>query len=91
MRRMRVSNGAINWDDFDGAPVASLLAQFRMSDIERNCDDLAQEFLRQFAFNVVIDVSRRELEALYGIEEGIARGLWLESSPPDSKRKKPSG
>ena len=35
MRRMRVSNGAINWDDFDGAPVASLLAQFRMSDIER--------------------------------------------------------
>ena len=27
-------------------------------------DDLAQEFLRQFAFNTVIDVSRRELEAL---------------------------
>ena len=26
--------------------------------------DLAQEFLRQFAFNTVIDVSRRELEAL---------------------------
>ena len=31
------------------------------------------------------------VQALYGIEEGIARGLWLESSPPDSKRKKPSG
>ena len=27
-------------------------------------DDLAQEFFRQFAFNTVIDVSRRELEAL---------------------------
>ena len=28
-------------------------------------DDLAQEFLRQFAFNTVIDVSRREIEALH--------------------------
>ena len=27
-------------------------------------DDLAQEFLRQYAFNNIIDVSRRELEAL---------------------------
>ena len=27
-------------------------------------DDLAQEFLRQFSFNTVVDVSRRELEAL---------------------------
>ena len=27
-------------------------------------DDLAQEFLRQFSFNTIIDVSRRELEAL---------------------------
>ena len=35
MRRMRVSNGAISWDDFDGAPVASLSTQFRMPDIER--------------------------------------------------------
>ena len=35
MRRMRVSNGAINWDDVDGAPVANLPAQFRMPDIER--------------------------------------------------------
>ncbi|RVW61815.1 hypothetical protein CK203_065642 [Vitis vinifera] len=116
----------------------------------RTWDDLAQEFLRQFAFNTVIDVSRRELEALrqgpdesvtsfisrwrekiaqivdrpsekdqismilrslqprhlmgfphtdfgslvqalYGIEEGIARGLWPESSPSDSKVKKPLG
>ena len=114
---MRTLDGAITWDDFDGAPVASLPAKFRMLEIERytgigcprihlklystvirahgldevhmvmlfpmslssatqrwfasldvSCrgtwDDLAQEFLRQFAFNIVIDVSRRELEAL---------------------------
>ena len=31
---------------------------------------MAQEFFRQFAFNTVIDVSRRELEALrQGLEE----------------------
>ena len=30
----------------------------------RTWDDLAQEFLRQFSFNTVIDVSRKELEAL---------------------------
>ena len=26
--------------------------------------DLAQEFLKQYSFNIVVDVSRRELEAL---------------------------
>ncbi|RVW89169.1 hypothetical protein CK203_040234 [Vitis vinifera] len=31
------------------------------------------------------------VQALYVIEEGIARGLWSESSPIDSKGKKPSG
>ncbi|RVW29020.1 hypothetical protein CK203_088882 [Vitis vinifera] len=30
----------------------------------RTWDDLAQEFLRQFSFNIVVDVSRRELKAL---------------------------
>ena len=35
MKQMRVSDGAINWNDFDGAPVASLPAQFRMLKIER--------------------------------------------------------
>ncbi|KAL6312324.1 hypothetical protein AAG906_007997 [Vitis piasezkii] len=35
-------------------------------------DDLAQEFLRQFAFNTIIDVSRRELEVLrQRLEESI--------------------
>ena len=119
----------------------------------RTWDDLTQEFLRQFAFNIVIDVLRRELEALrqrlkesvtsfisrwrekiseiidrsskneqismimrslqpkfarhlmrfphtnfgsllqalYGIEEGITRGLWLEYSSTNSKGKKPLG
>ena len=31
------------------------------------------------------------VQALYGIDEGIARGLWLKSSPSDSKGKKPLG
>ena len=30
----------------------------------RTWDDLAQDFLRQFAFNTVIDISMRELETL---------------------------
>ncbi|RVW26199.1 hypothetical protein CK203_107674 [Vitis vinifera] len=80
MRQMRVSDGSVVWDDFGGMPVASLPAKFRMPDIEsgaaqrwfaslessrrRTWDDLAQEFLRQFSFNTVVDVSRRELEAL---------------------------
>ena len=35
-------------------------------------DDLAQQFLGQFAFNTVIDISRRELEALrQGPEESV--------------------
>ena len=36
----------------------------------RTWDDLAQEFLRQFAFDIVIDVSRREFEALQYDHEG---------------------
>ena len=31
------------------------------------------------------------VQGLYGIEEGIARGLWPESSHTDSKGKKPLG
>ena len=29
------------------------------------------------------------VQALYAIEKGIARGLWADSSPPDSKGNKP--
>ena len=35
MRQMRISDGAISWDDFDEALVASLLAQFKMPEIEK--------------------------------------------------------
>ena len=31
------------------------------------------------------------VQALYGIEKDIARGLWPKSAPSDSKGKKPSG
>ena len=31
---MRTSDGAITWEDFDGAPMTSLLAKFRMPKIE---------------------------------------------------------
>ncbi|KAL6319653.1 hypothetical protein AAG906_026692 [Vitis piasezkii] len=192
MRQLRVSNGEMVWDDFDGLPMASLPTKFRMPEIKRytgigcprihlrlyssvmrahgldeaqmimlfpmtlsgaaqrwfasldvSChrtwDDLAQEFLRQFAFNIarhdetttsfisrwrekiaqIIDrpserdqiimimrslqprfarhlmgfphVDFRSLvQALYGIEEGITRGLWTDSFPLDSKGKKPA-
>ncbi|RVW20493.1 hypothetical protein CK203_115056 [Vitis vinifera] len=62
----------------------------------RTWDDLEQEFLRQYSFNTVVDISRRELEALrqrpdepsMALRKGIARGLWADSSPSDSKEKK---
>ena len=34
---------------------------------------------------------RALIEALYAIEEGISRGLWSDSSPFDSKGKRPLG
>ncbi|WJZ97113.1 hypothetical protein VitviT2T_015745 [Vitis vinifera] len=203
MRSLHVSDRIMGWDGYDDMPVAALLVEFRMPDIERytgiGCPrihlqlystvmrghrldeaqmimlfplslsstaqrwfasldpsrrrtwaDLGQEFIRQYSFNTIVDVSRRELEALrqgpdetvtsfisrwrekiaqiidrpserdqismimrnlqphfarhlmgfpqtdfgslvqalYGIEEGISRGLWADSSPSDSKGKK---
>ncbi|RVW63093.1 hypothetical protein CK203_057475 [Vitis vinifera] len=35
LRQMRTSDGAITWEDFDGALVASLSAKFRMPEIEK--------------------------------------------------------
>ena len=117
MRQLRVSDGLAVWDDLEGMPMASLLVNFRMLNIERytgiGClrihlrlystvmrahgldesqmitlfplslsgvaqrwfaslessrrrtwSDLAQEFLRQFSFNTIVDVTRRELGAL---------------------------
>ena len=34
MRLLRVSNGGMVWDDFDGLPMANLLAKFRKPVIE---------------------------------------------------------
>ncbi|RVW37551.1 hypothetical protein CK203_073929 [Vitis vinifera] len=135
LRQLRTLDRATTWEGFDGVPVASLPAKFRMPDIERytgiGCprlhlrlystvmrahgldepqmitlfplslsgaaqrwfasleasrrrtwDDLAQEFLRQFSFNTVVDVSRRELEALRQRE----RSLFLLSFPAGAGR-----
>ena len=38
IRQLRVSNSLAVWDDLEGIPVASLLAKFRMPDIERYMD-----------------------------------------------------
>ncbi|RVW89412.1 hypothetical protein CK203_046868 [Vitis vinifera] len=35
LRQMRASDGVITWEEFDGAPVASLPAKFRIPEIER--------------------------------------------------------
>ena len=34
LRQMKASNEDISWEDFDGAPMASLPAKFRMPKIE---------------------------------------------------------
>ncbi|RVW29152.1 hypothetical protein CK203_102556 [Vitis vinifera] len=76
----------------------------------RDSEDLAQEFIPQFAFNTGVDVSKNELntlkqgsdesisyfisrwrESLFSVEDGLARGLWPDFFPIDSKGKKPSG
>ncbi|RVW85629.1 hypothetical protein CK203_037490 [Vitis vinifera] len=55
-------------DDYSFSTILSGAAQRWFASLEasrrRTWDDLAQEFLRQFSFNTVVDVSRRELEAL---------------------------
>ena len=204
IRSLHVSDGVMGLDEYDDLPVAALLVEFRMPEIERytgiGCPrihlqlyivvmrghrldetqmimifplslsgaarrwfasldplrrrtwaDLGQEFIKQYSFNTVVNISQRELEALrqrpdesvtsfisrwrekiaqiidrpserdqismtmrslqprfarhlmgfpqtdfgslvqalYGIEEGISRGLWADSSPSDSKGKKP--
>ncbi|RVW86704.1 hypothetical protein CK203_039826 [Vitis vinifera] len=78
MRQIRLQDGGLTWDDRDDIPAASLLTKFRMLDIDgaaqrwfasiessrlRTWENVAHEFLTQFAFSVDIDVCRRELEA----------------------------
>ena len=126
IKHIKILDSLVAWDDFDGIPVASLPAEFRMSKIDRyisigyphihiiiystimraygldetqlivlfplslsgvtqrwyasldsshhkTWEDLAQEFILQFTFNTVIDVSRRELDALrHGYDESVA-------------------
>ncbi|WKA06683.1 hypothetical protein VitviT2T_024573 [Vitis vinifera] len=43
---------------------------------------------REKKHRLLIDLQRAIRSALYGIEEGISRGLWADSSPSDSKGKK---
>ncbi|KAL6340756.1 hypothetical protein AAG906_027911 [Vitis piasezkii] len=127
LRQMRTSEGAITWEDFDGAPVA---AKFGMPEIERYGIGCPRIHLRLYSTvmrahglddaQMIIDrPSERDqismimrslqprfarhlmgfphtdfgslVQALYGIEEGIAKGLWSESSPTDSKGKRPLG
>ncbi|RVX05886.1 hypothetical protein CK203_023919 [Vitis vinifera] len=125
LRQLRTLNRAITWENFDGVPVASLPAKFKMPEIERytgiNCPRIhlrLYRVLETVAFNTVINISRRELEALRQRPEesvtsfisrwrekisqvidrspcmyrgGYTRGLWSESSPSNSKGKKPLG
>ncbi|KAL6332959.1 hypothetical protein AAG906_019973 [Vitis piasezkii] len=119
MRQLRLSDGGMVWDDFDGLPVASLPAKFRMPKIEP--DETITSFISRWREKIaqIIDrPSERDhismimrssqpqfarhligfphvdfgslVQALYGIEEGIARGLWPNSSFSNSKRKKPT-
>ncbi|KAL6325889.1 hypothetical protein AAG906_038378 [Vitis piasezkii] len=101
---MRVSDGAISWDDFDGALVASLPSHFGMPEIERymsiGCPKihlrLYSSVMRAHGLDeayliMLFPMSLSGVaQPLYGMEEGIARGLWPEPSPSDSKEKKSS-
>ncbi|RVW40008.1 hypothetical protein CK203_088932, partial [Vitis vinifera] len=79
LRQMRTSEGAITWEDFDGAPVASLPAK------AHGLDDAQMVMLFPMSLSGCTALVR------FIGEEGIARGLWSESSPTDSKGKRPSG
>ncbi|RVW61057.1 hypothetical protein CK203_045852 [Vitis vinifera] len=85
MRQLRVSYGGMVWDDSDGLPIVSLLTKFRMPKIEYLMEGVGG-LMRQSHHSFSIGERRlpRSLighlrGTLYGIEEGIARGLWLES------------
>ena len=84
IRSLHVPDGVIGWDGYDELPMAALPVEFRMPDIERytgiGCPRIMGFQHTNFGSLV---------QALYGIEEGISRGLWADSSPLDSKGKKP--
>ncbi|RVW60291.1 hypothetical protein CK203_084075 [Vitis vinifera] len=64
-------------DDYSIPAISEWAAQRWFASLEssrrRTWDDLAREFLRQFSFNTVVDVLRRELEALRQRSDEIAR------------------
>ncbi|KAL6347767.1 hypothetical protein AAG906_026296 [Vitis piasezkii] len=83
--------------------VASLLTKFRMPEIEQytgiGCPRIHLRLystvmkahgLDEAQMIICLMEGVGGLEALYGIEEGIARGLWPKSSPSNSKGKKPT-
>ncbi|KAL6315087.1 hypothetical protein AAG906_030941 [Vitis piasezkii] len=76
----------MSWDGYDDLPVAALPTEFRMLNIERykriGCPRIHLQL-----YNAIMRGHRLD-EALYGIEDGIAKGLWAYSSPSDSKGKK---
>ena len=51
---------------------------------------LQPSYVRHLMGVLIMDY-RALIKALYGIEDGMARDLWLDSSSSDSKGKKPSG
>ncbi|KAL6340576.1 hypothetical protein AAG906_010484 [Vitis piasezkii] len=105
MRQMRVSDGAISWDDFDKIPMACLPAQFRILEIERYTG-IGYPKIHLRLYNSVMrahGLDEVHLIMLFPMSlSGVAqcsiwyrgrhaRGLWPESSLYDSKGKKPSG
>ncbi|KAL6325976.1 hypothetical protein AAG906_038468 [Vitis piasezkii] len=97
MRSLHVTDGAMSWDGYDDLPVADFPVEF-VWDIERYTGIGCPRIHLQL-YNAVMREHRHLMgflqtnfgslvQALYGIEKGIYRGLWVDSSPSDSKGKK---
>ncbi|RVX16107.1 hypothetical protein CK203_014441 [Vitis vinifera] len=82
MRLLHALDGVMSWNGYDDLPVATLLVEFRMPDIERYMGFRHLMGFPQTNFGSLV-------QALYGIENGIARRLWVDSSLSDLKGKKP--
>ncbi|RVW45286.1 hypothetical protein CK203_115066 [Vitis vinifera] len=92
MKLLHILDGFMSWDGYDDLPIAALLVEFRMPDIERymgiRCPPFSLD-LPDISWVFLILILTYLVQALYGIEDGIAKGLWAESSASDSKGKKP--
>ncbi|RVW77668.1 hypothetical protein CK203_053395 [Vitis vinifera] len=103
MRSLHVTDGVMSWDGYDDLPIAALPIEFLMLDIERctgiGCPcihlQLYSVVMRRHRLDETQMIMLFPLSlsgagpvvALYGIEEGISRGLWVDSSPSNSKGK----